>query len=122
MPALPNEPPPGWPAFLDEVPRAQLEQIRDAIDEWGEGEAPAVVEECRQALHDPDLDVVVLFLEDGTFHYDVHTSSTANVTVLDLGYMQTFGVPARVRQRLIDLARQRFQRLGLPELDPPRDS
>jgi hypothetical protein len=121
MPELPNEPPPDWPASLDEVPRAQLEQIRDAIDAWGEGEAPAVVEECRQALHDPDLDVVVLFLEDGTFHYDVRPGSAAKVTVLDLGYMQTFGVPGRVRQELLDLARQRFQRLGLPELDPPRD-
>jgi hypothetical protein len=114
MPDLPNEPPPDWPSSLDEVPRAQ-------IDEWGEEEAPAVVEECRQALHDPDIDVVVLFLEDGTFHYDVCAGSAAKVTVLDLGYMQTFGVPGRVRQELIDLARQRFQRLGLPELDPPRN-
>ncbi len=121
MPELSNEPPPDWPTALEEIPRAQLEHIRDAIDEWGEAEAPTVVEECRQVLHDPDLDVVVLFLEDGTFHYDVRVGSAAKVTVLDLGYMQTFGVSGRVRQELIDLARQRFPRLGPPELAPPRN-
>lgn len=122
MPELPNEPPPDWPTALGEVPRAQLEQTRGAIDEWGEAEAPKVVEECRQALHDPSLDLGVLFLEDGTFHYDVRVGSAANVAVLDLGYMQTFGVSGRVRQELIDLARQRFPRLGPPELDPPRNN
>jgi hypothetical protein len=57
----------------------------------------------------------------GTFHSDVRVGSTANVTALDLGFLQTFGVPGRVRQELVDLPRQRFQRLGLPELGPSSD-